>query len=65
MIRLYDSSHRSVVPLELGPVVSLYSCGITPYDAAHLGHAAVYLASDEARYVTGTGLRADAGYTVR
>ena len=24
----------------------MYSCGITPYDAAHLGHAAVYLYFD-------------------
>ncbi len=46
MIRLYDSSQRAVVPLELGPVASLYSCGITPYDAAHLGHAEVYLTFD-------------------
>ncbi|MGC8463739.1 MAG: cysteine--tRNA ligase, partial [Acidimicrobiales bacterium] len=46
MIRLYDSSQRAVVPLELGPVVSLYACGITPYDAAHLGHAEVYLTFD-------------------
>jgi L-cysteine:1D-myo-inositol 2-amino-2-deoxy-alpha-D-glucopyranoside ligase len=27
-------------------LVTLYSCGITPYDAAHLGHAAVYLTFD-------------------
>lgn len=27
-------------------VVSLYVCGITPYDATHLGHAATYLAYD-------------------
>ncbi len=46
MIRLYDSSRQAVVPLELGPVVSLYSCGITPYDAAHIGHAEVYLTFD-------------------
>ena len=29
-----------------GGVVSLYVCGITPYDATHLGHAATYLAYD-------------------
>jgi L-cysteine:1D-myo-inositol 2-amino-2-deoxy-alpha-D-glucopyranoside ligase len=34
------------VPFEAGPVVSMYTCGITPYDAAHLGHAATYLAYD-------------------
>ena len=32
--------------MEPGPTVSLYSCGITPYDAAHLGHAYVYLTFD-------------------
>jgi L-cysteine:1D-myo-inositol 2-amino-2-deoxy-alpha-D-glucopyranoside ligase len=45
-MQLYDSARRGVYPLEVGPVVSLYSCGITPYDAAHLGHAFVYLAFD-------------------
>jgi L-cysteine:1D-myo-inositol 2-amino-2-deoxy-alpha-D-glucopyranoside ligase len=29
-----------------GPEASLYACGITPYDATHLGHAATYLAWD-------------------
>ena len=32
-----------------GPVVTLYSCGITPYDSAHLGHAQVYLTFEENR----------------
>ena len=27
-------------------MVTLYSCGITPYDSAHLGHAQVYLTFD-------------------
>src|SRR5690348_1972749 len=27
-----------------GQAASLYACGITPYDATHLGHAATYLA---------------------
>ncbi|MBW3638377.1 MAG: cysteine--1-D-myo-inosityl 2-amino-2-deoxy-alpha-D-glucopyranoside ligase [Actinobacteria bacterium] len=29
-----------------GPTARLYVCGITPYDATHLGHAATYLAFD-------------------
>jgi len=29
-----------------GEVAKLYVCGITPYDATHLGHAATYLAFD-------------------
>jgi L-cysteine:1D-myo-inositol 2-amino-2-deoxy-alpha-D-glucopyranoside ligase len=46
MMRLYDTAQQAVVPFEPGPLVTLYSCGITPYDAAHLGHAAVYLTFD-------------------
>jgi L-cysteine:1D-myo-inositol 2-amino-2-deoxy-alpha-D-glucopyranoside ligase len=46
MMRLYDTGRQAVVPFEPGPLVTLYSCGITPYDAAHLGHAAVYLTFD-------------------
>jgi L-cysteine:1D-myo-inositol 2-amino-2-deoxy-alpha-D-glucopyranoside ligase len=45
-VRLYDTARREVVPLACGPVVTLYSCGITPYDSAHLGHAQVYLTFD-------------------
>jgi L-cysteine:1D-myo-inositol 2-amino-2-deoxy-alpha-D-glucopyranoside ligase len=45
-MRLYDTARREVVPFEPGPLVTMYSCGITPYDAAHLGHAAVYLFFD-------------------
>ncbi len=36
--------------------VSMYVCGITPYDATHLGHAATYLAFDLInRYTRFTG----------
>jgi L-cysteine:1D-myo-inositol 2-amino-2-deoxy-alpha-D-glucopyranoside ligase len=45
-VQLFETERRAVVPFEPGPVVTLYSCGITPYDAAHLGHAAVYLTFD-------------------
>ena len=45
-MRLYDTARQAVVPFEPGPVVKMYTCGITPYDAAHLGHAATYLAYD-------------------
>src|SRR6478735_2678179 len=30
----------------LGARATLYACGITPYDATHVGHAATYLAWD-------------------
>ena len=45
-IQVYDTAHRAVVPFEVGPIVSMYVCGITPYDATHLGHAATYLTYD-------------------
>ncbi|MBV9953109.1 MAG: cysteine--tRNA ligase [Acidimicrobiia bacterium] len=45
-MRLYDTARREVVPFEPGPVVTMYTCGITPYDATHIGHAAVYLTYD-------------------
>ena len=45
-MRLFDTAQGAVVPLQAGPVVTLYSCGITPYDSAHLGHAEVYLTFD-------------------
>jgi L-cysteine:1D-myo-inositol 2-amino-2-deoxy-alpha-D-glucopyranoside ligase len=45
-VEIYDTAQRAVVPLELGPVVRMYVCGITPYDSTHLGHAATYLTYD-------------------
>jgi L-cysteine:1D-myo-inositol 2-amino-2-deoxy-alpha-D-glucopyranoside ligase len=45
-MRLYDTARREIVPFEPGPIVTMYTCGITPYDATHLGHAATYLTYD-------------------
>jgi L-cysteine:1D-myo-inositol 2-amino-2-deoxy-alpha-D-glucopyranoside ligase len=45
-IRLFDTAQQAVVPFEVGPVVRMYVCGITPYDSTHLGHAATYLTYD-------------------
>jgi L-cysteine:1D-myo-inositol 2-amino-2-deoxy-alpha-D-glucopyranoside ligase len=45
-MRLYCTARREVVPFEPGPIVLMYTCGITPYDASHLGHAATYLTYD-------------------
>ena len=45
-MRLYDTARREVVPFEAGEVVTMYTCGITPYDATHFGHAATYLTYD-------------------
>ncbi|HXA27923.1 MAG TPA: cysteine--tRNA ligase [Candidatus Angelobacter sp.] len=42
-MQLYDTAARAVRPFQpAGDTVSLYVCGITPYDAAHLGHAFTY-----------------------
>jgi L-cysteine:1D-myo-inositol 2-amino-2-deoxy-alpha-D-glucopyranoside ligase len=41
-----DTATASLVPAASGPAASLYACGITPYDATHLGHAATFLAWD-------------------
>ncbi len=45
-LRLYDTERQEVVQLRAGRRVSMYTCGITPYDSAHLGHATVYLTYD-------------------
>jgi L-cysteine:1D-myo-inositol 2-amino-2-deoxy-alpha-D-glucopyranoside ligase len=45
-LRLHDTSDRQVRPVAAGPKATMYVCGITPYDATHLGHAATYLTFD-------------------
>ena len=45
-MRLYDTARKEVVPFAPGRVVAMYTCGITPYDATHIGHAATYLTYD-------------------
>ena len=44
--RLHDTATGELVPAAAGPVATLYACGITPYDATHMGHAATYTAWD-------------------
>ena len=46
MMRLYDTALQNVVPFEPGPTVLMYTCGITPYDATHLGHAFTFISYD-------------------
>src|SRR5688572_21927504 len=45
-MRLYCTARREVVPFQPDEIVTMYTCGITPYDATHLGHAAVYVTYD-------------------
>ena len=45
-LHLFDTATSTVRPLELGPIARIYICGITPYDATHIGHAATYVTYD-------------------
>lgn len=45
-MHLYDTAKREIVPFTPGPMVLMYTCGITPYDATHLGHASTFLVYD-------------------
>ena len=46
-LSLYDTASQGLASIEPRDGTGrLYVCGITPYDATHLGHAATYLAFD-------------------
>ena len=45
-LRLFDTATARLRPTAPGHTARMYVCGITPYDATHLGHAATYLAFD-------------------
>jgi L-cysteine:1D-myo-inositol 2-amino-2-deoxy-alpha-D-glucopyranoside ligase len=45
-LRLWDTASAELRETNPGQRAGLYVCGITPYDATHLGHAATYLAFD-------------------
>ena len=59
-MRLYDTARREVVPFTPNETVLMYTCGITPYDATHLGHASTFLFYDilQRRLI-------DLGHTIR
>ena len=59
-MQLYDTARRAIVAFEPNDNVLMYTCGITPYDATHLGHAATFVAYDvlQRRLI-------DMGHTVR
>ena len=59
-MRLYDTARRDIVPFTPDELVLMYTCGITPYDATHLGHASTFLFYDilQRRLI-------DLGHTVR
>ena len=45
-MRLFDTARREVVAFTPGETVLMYTCGITPYDATHLGHASTFVMYD-------------------
>lgn len=45
-LRIHDTATGGRITLDPGPVARIYVCGITPYDATHMGHAATYNAFD-------------------
>ena len=59
-LRLFDTALAAVTETAPDAVARIYVCGITPYDATHLGHAATYIAFD----LVNRAWR-DAGHTVQ
>jgi len=45
-LRLHDTVTGEVRPTAPGRTARMYVCGVTPYDATHIGHAATYVAFD-------------------
>ena len=45
-LALYDSARRGIHPTQPRGTATMYVCGITPYDATHLGHAATMITFD-------------------
>jgi L-cysteine:1D-myo-inositol 2-amino-2-deoxy-alpha-D-glucopyranoside ligase len=59
-VRVYDSAAGTVQTTRPHGTARLYVCGITPYDATHIGHANTYVAFDILHRAW-----LDAGYPVR
>jgi len=45
-MKLYDTAKQETVEFAPNPTVLMYTCGITPYDATHLGHAFTFISYD-------------------
>jgi L-cysteine:1D-myo-inositol 2-amino-2-deoxy-alpha-D-glucopyranoside ligase len=57
-MQLYNSLTETLERFRPAGEVKLYTCGITPYDTTHLGHAFTYIVSDIlVRYLESSGLR--------
>jgi L-cysteine:1D-myo-inositol 2-amino-2-deoxy-alpha-D-glucopyranoside ligase len=57
---VHDTASGAKTKLSIAGTATLYVCGITPYDATHIGHANTYLAFD-----TLNRLLRDAGFPVQ
>jgi L-cysteine:1D-myo-inositol 2-amino-2-deoxy-alpha-D-glucopyranoside ligase len=59
-MRLFDETSGELRELDLRPRMSVYVCGITPYDSAHVGHAFTYAQFDVlVRYLRFQGIPVD------
>ncbi len=45
-VLIWDTASGGLAPAAQGRPATLYACGITPYDATHIGHASTYIAWD-------------------
>jgi L-cysteine:1D-myo-inositol 2-amino-2-deoxy-alpha-D-glucopyranoside ligase len=45
-VSVLNTASGRIEPTDPGDTARLYVCGITPYDATHMGHAATYVAFD-------------------
>jgi L-cysteine:1D-myo-inositol 2-amino-2-deoxy-alpha-D-glucopyranoside ligase len=55
-LNIFDTAKGAIHPVTKKSKYRIYVCGITPYDATHLGHANTYLAFDLInRYLLATG----------
>lgn len=46
VVHIFDSRSRALKALPHVGIGKMYVCGITPYDATHMGHASTYVAFD-------------------
>lgn len=44
---LFDTAAQRLIPTDPGDTATMYVCGITPYDATHIGHAFTYVTFDQ------------------
>jgi L-cysteine:1D-myo-inositol 2-amino-2-deoxy-alpha-D-glucopyranoside ligase len=57
--QIFDTPTQSLIQARPAGTARMYVCGITPYDATHVGHASTYLAYDTLQRVW-----RDAGFSV-